>query len=865
MPSTKNPSHRDADSRENPPVKSSGFPDFENDEYLAPLNPSDVKKHNFTPSGSAVPSSGSADLGTPLPKQGLPDFTDPDTAVPPSKNPDPSFPDRIQSPPAPGAQPSKPDTTPSPSGGPQDPPPETGRKSHGKGKRRKKFTFFDFGKGFGKGKGKKDPRPLGEETSGKEEPDPQSAGALTESGQSPAQSLREAEAGSFAGTPAPSFSKDSPGDPQGSDFRRDAVAGSEFSGSSPAPEAEPLSPLDPKASLSGTDPVPTASARRSSRREGLTSSPHPLSGRGFSRGPSPSKNSEAARDFWQSSPFPASKKSAAETADAQGHSARRSQRDRRARPTKLPSSLKRPPRWAVIAAAVVVGGGILGGVLWSAVLGPLWRRTQADPVSVVSVGLISGLDLNSAPKYGGIVEPQSVEEIKKDAARTIKEVFVEKGAQVRTGDPLFSYDTAEMELDLKQAQLDIDNYNQMVATLQKQITDLETQRTAAQEADKVGYTLQISLKELEIQEQQHLLSIKEQDITALNTAIANAQVNSPYDGTVKEINLSDQLTANGMPRPFLSIQTAGAPRIQGILSELNMDALTVGQPVNIISRIDPEKTWTGTVESIDFENPVGEEDNNPSIPFGFGYGTEADTAAQATKYHYYIRLNGGDQDLILGQHVFIEPIAESSISHEGLWLPAFYIQHDDDRSFVWARDENDLLTQRTVILNQYDSQSDLYEVIGGVDSADYIAFPDAHCQEGIPTLISQDVAEFDPYSPLPASDNPAPDEEGLPREDPPDYYDENGSSYDGYHPFGENDDYDEGYGNDLGGNGDQGDEPQTAPRLGGESDPSGNAPGATVPPTGTPPPIFYDENGNPVEMDPDFIVNITGGAAPEVV
>ena len=99
----------------------------------------------------------------------------------------------------------------------------------------------------------------------------------------------------------------------------------------------------------------------------------------------------------------------------------------------------------------------------------------------------------------------------------------------------------------------------------------------------------------------------------------------------------------------------------------------------------------------------------------------------------------------MGQHVYIQPDLGLEAQPEGLWLPSFYIAHDEDGSFVWAQSEDGTLEKRSVILGDYDSGNDRYEIRSGVEEGDFIAQPKEDLIEGAPTTSNMaDVPVEDP-------------------------------------------------------------------------------------------------------------------------
>ena len=150
-----------------------------------------------------------------------------------------------------------------------------------------------------------------------------------------------------------------------------------------------------------------------------------------------------------------------------------------------------------------------------------------------------------------------------------------------------------------------------------------------------------------------------------------------------------------------------------------------------------ESVWQGVVDTIETE-PTSDQNNGGVVYYG------VDGGQQSSKYNFYVTLSSRE-GLILGQHVYIQPDLGLEAQPEGLWLPSFYIAHDEDGSFVWAQSEEGTLEKRSVILGDYDSGNDRYEIRSGVEEGDFIAQPKEDLIEGAPTTSNMaDVPVEDP-------------------------------------------------------------------------------------------------------------------------
>ena len=391
------------------------------------------------------------------------------------------------------------------------------------------------------------------------------------------------------------------------------------------------------------------------------------------------------------------------------------------------------PLWIALACVLVLAAAAV--CLWFFWLRNVWGASSAAPVYVQSVADIAGLNTGAIPRYSGVVEPQQTYEIQKDDTKTVAEIYVSEGDQVTPGDALFRYDTQEIQMNLDQAKLDLENISNRITTLKNQKDDLEDEKKNASKDEQYNYTVQIQSVELQIKTEEYNSQVKQQDIDKLEDSLQNAEIYSEVEGVVKEINETPATDATGQQKAFISILSSGEFRIKGTVSELNISSLYQGQEVTVHSRIDDSQVWQGVIDTIETE-PTTDNTNGGVIYYG------TDSGQQSSKYNFYVTLSSRD-GLILGQHVYIQPDLGMDAVPEGLWLPAFYIVRDENGSYVWAQNENNALEKRSVILGEYDTDDDRYQIESGLTEEDYIATPEEDLKEGNPTTsdITQMPAE----------------------------------------------------------------------------------------------------------------------------
>lgn len=355
-------------------------------------------------------------------------------------------------------------------------------------------------------------------------------------------------------------------------------------------------------------------------------------------------------------------------------------------------------------------------------------------VFVSNVGEMCNTGFNTTDKYMGKVESQEVKYVDAASERTIKEIFVEEGDEVKVGDKLFEYNTDEMNLKLRQLELELTSIYNSISTYNKQISELAKEREDAPDEEKIDYTTQIQSIQVSINQLSYDASNKQLEIDRQKNAMENAVVYSPIEGIIKKVNKQlkqssgyndngyngDGYGQNSDDNHFITIMNLGDYRIKCTADEMNIRSINVGSPMIVTSRVDSSLTWRGCVSLVDTENPLSNNDN-------YSGGGES-----TTKYPFYITLDSSD-NLILGQHIVAEFDYGQGTMKSGIWLYEGYLMFEDGKAYVWAEDKNKKIEKRKVELGKYDENLMKYEIVSGLSESDNIAFPDDRIKEGMKT------------------------------------------------------------------------------------------------------------------------------------
>lgn len=349
--------------------------------------------------------------------------------------------------------------------------------------------------------------------------------------------------------------------------------------------------------------------------------------------------------------------------------------------------------------------------------------TTNQTVYVQSVGDILGYD-TTATQFSGVVESSKSQKIEKDDDKTIDEIKVQQGDSVKKGQVLFTYNKDSLQISVDSAKLEVESIQNKISSYQQQIAQLKKDKKAAGKSEQLSYNLQIQEAQLDLTSEQYNLKKKQKELDDLQKDLQNADVVAEADGVVQSISSDNSPDNSGA---FMTILQTGAYKIKGQVSELEVGELEQGAEITIHSRIDDNKTWTGTISQVDTNGAVSDSDEN-------SMNGDQNTDNTASKYTFYVVPDTQD-GMMIGQHVYITVGKQET--DKGIWLNADYVVRDGDTAYVWLANTNGVLEKRTVTIGRHNEEANTYEITDGLTLDDYLAFPTDDCKEGEKTTVSQ--------------------------------------------------------------------------------------------------------------------------------
>ena len=206
----------------------------------------------------------------------------------------------------------------------------------------------------------------------------------------------------------------------------------------------------------------------------------------------------------------------------------------------------------------------------------------------------------------------------------------------------------------------------------------------------------------------------EAEYKIMQLEVSDGAVRASIDGTVISVLSEDE--AKKSQQPVLKVSGGGGFYIQGVVSELEMDSLVIGQEVTV-NDWNTGMMYTGTIHSVG---------DLPSSRNGYN-GMNNPNAT----YYPLVVFVDGSADLQEGSYVSVQ--YSSGTSENGIYLENPYLRTENGKTYVLVRGENGRLEQRFVTTGK-SLWGSYTEVLSGLTQEDLIAFPyGKNVKPGAPT------------------------------------------------------------------------------------------------------------------------------------
>ena len=389
---------------------------------------------------------------------------------------------------------------------------------------------------------------------------------------------------------------------------------------------------------------------------------------------------------------------------------------------------------AIVVTVLVAAAGVGGFFAWKKLSADSENSSKKVYVQKVSeLNTAGGFDL-SMTKYSAVVEAQASSEVKYDTTKTIGDILVKEGDNVKKGDKLLTYDIESIDLQLDQAKLEAERLQAQIDSNNAQIKELENEKKTASADAAVSYNTQILSLQSENAANEYDKKTKEAEADKLEKSKDNAFVASPADGTVTNLKTPGS-SEDESSDVIMKITAEGAYRVKGKVNEQNVRMLYEGCPMILRSRVD-DTVMRGTVSKVETK-PVSEQDEGMRYDM-YDMGGEDDGYSSSSNYAFYVEPEDPDK-LILGQHLLMEVDngQDEAIDKEGIWLYKDFVVTKGGDSYVWAADEDGKMEKRSVTLGKEDEANGDVQIKSGLKESDKIAFPSSYIKEGMTATTNE--------------------------------------------------------------------------------------------------------------------------------
>ncbi|MCP8967722.1 efflux RND transporter periplasmic adaptor subunit [Ectobacillus ponti] len=341
-------------------------------------------------------------------------------------------------------------------------------------------------------------------------------------------------------------------------------------------------------------------------------------------------------------------------------------------------------KWIIagIAAAVLLIAGVNVAVLQSK------KKAETGGMAFTS---LSEKTLNNTKLVSGRVSSGEITSLYPDAAKgKLKELLVKKGDEVQAGQKLYTYESADLTLQLKQLEMDEKitslRYSQTKDKVKSLKADIQKAKDASAPAEVLN-PLQAQLGELEVTQKTTELEMERNKLQREQLVQKQAEltVTSPVAGIVQQVDEQAVQAGAGMAagaKAILQIAPKAPFVVEGSLNELQKAQVQPGQEVSLTSKAVPNKTWKGKITEVS-SYPNTAEAGQLTAAAGQDAGT-------ISYYAYKASLDTQD-GLAPGYHVSLQVNITSKTIQA---IPRSSLVEKGDSPFVYVAENGKLKEQK---------------------------------------------------------------------------------------------------------------------------------------------------------------------------
>ncbi|MBE5106896.1 efflux RND transporter periplasmic adaptor subunit [Bacillus thuringiensis] len=318
------------------------------------------------------------------------------------------------------------------------------------------------------------------------------------------------------------------------------------------------------------------------------------------------------------------------------------------------------------------------------------KKKGAATNDAVSFEKVTERKLNNTKLISGQVKPGNIESFYADPTKgKVKDIEVKEGQEVEKGTKLFSYDNEEINLQMKQAELDqkmadmrYDQGKKKIDSLKKEIKKAKDSGAGKEVTDPMEEQvseLEITQKTTDLEKEKGKLQKEE-----LNKKQNELTIYSNFAGVVQKLDKDaaqgSSQALGGQGKAFLQVASKDPFQIQGTLTELQKSQIQKDQTFTVTAKANSKQKWTGKITEVS-EFPTSAEMAQA--------GSVGEATQNMSQYTYKASLDS-QEGLSPGYHVSLQVNLENKTM---IAVPSKSIVEKGDDAFVYIEEKGKLRKQ----------------------------------------------------------------------------------------------------------------------------------------------------------------------------
>ncbi|PGA50861.1 efflux RND transporter periplasmic adaptor subunit [Bacillus toyonensis] len=346
---------------------------------------------------------------------------------------------------------------------------------------------------------------------------------------------------------------------------------------------------------------------------------------------------------------------------------------------------KKKKKWIIIGVIALII--IVAAINIFVMQGEKRATVKTDSVSFEKV---TERKFNNTKLISGQVKPGNIESFYADPTKgKVKDIAVKEGQEVEKGTKLFSYDNEEINLQVKQAELDqkmadmrYDQGKKKIDSLKKEIKKAKDSGAGKEVTDSMEEQvseLEIGQKTINLEKEKVKLQKEE-----LNKKQNELMIYSNFAGVIQKLDKdaaqSSSQALGGQGKAFLQVASKDPFQVQGTLTELQKSQIQKDQTFTVTAKANNKQKWTGKITEVS-EFPTSAE-----MAQAGGMGEANQSMSQ---YTYKASLDSQD-GLSPGYHVSLQVSLENKTM---IAVPTKSIVEKGEDAFVYIEEKGKLRKQ----------------------------------------------------------------------------------------------------------------------------------------------------------------------------